>query len=89
MAKVENHRQLAVALSYEPGRMRAPVVSAKGEREAASELRRLARRFGVPILTDKNLIASLSALSTSEEIPLELYDEVAGILAKFPRRSRQ
>lgn len=84
MANKRNTCELAVALSYEPTHMRAPQVSARGEEEVARELKKLARRYGIPILTDKNLIKPLGTLATAEEIPPELYEDVAGILRNLP-----
>lgn len=84
MGKQDLRRELAVALSYDPKRMRAPQVAARGEAEAARDLVRAARRYGIPILTDKNLIEPLGNLAAEAEIPPELYEDVAGILAKLP-----
>ena len=74
---------LAVALSYQEKAMDAPIVEAVGERKLALMITRLARRYGVPISNNTNLAQALAALAPQEEIPPELYQEVAEIFQKI------
>ena len=69
----------AVALEY--GFNTAPVVTAKGEGELALEMMAQARRHGVYITQDPELLALLCRLNVDEEIPPELYTVVSVILS--------
>ncbi len=79
MSRSKDDRKQAVALKYE-GRG-APRVIAKGERLVAEEIIRLAREAGVPIMNDPELTALLSQVALEDEIPPELYQAVAAVLA--------
>ena len=55
---------------------------AKGTGEAAARLRSLARRAGVPVVRDPPLARALHRLAeVGDEIPEELYDAAAALLA--------
>ena len=69
----------AVALEY--GRNRSPVVVAKGEDELAQRIVEEAKRQGVYVSQDPQLLAMLSRLDIGAEIPEDLYSAVAVILA--------
>ena len=79
-------RELAVALTYDQYTMNAPVVSAMGQRACAKELRRVARRYGIPIECHNSLAKRLSSLQTEQELPYELYEDVANVFSKIERR---
>ncbi len=81
MAKKTEKRPKAVALAYEPGRHRAPVVVAKGMGEIAARIMAIAREHGIPIHEDADLVEILSKLDIHREIPPETYVVVAEILA--------
>ena len=72
----------AVALSYTPGIDTAPQVISSGRRDLASEMERVARRYGVPIVEDRTLTERLLRVAVPEEIPEELYLDVAEILVR-------
>jgi flagellar biosynthesis protein len=72
-------RRLAVALEY--GERRAPVVSARGDGELAERIIAEARRQGIFIAEDPQLVALLSRLETDEPIPPGMYVAVAVILS--------
>ena len=74
---------LAVAISYQAERMRAPIVSGTGERHLAKTIIRLARRYGIPLAEDQDLALELARLSDQSEIPEELYEEIALLLRDF------
>ena len=71
----------AVALSYERGKDVAPKVAAKGRGAVAEKILALAREHGVPIEKDTTLLEALYRLDLNEEIPEELYQVVAEVLA--------
>lgn len=72
-------RKQAVALEY--GMNAVPVVTAKADRQLAESLIEEARRQGVYVTQDPQLLALLSRLNVDDEIPPELYTAVAVILS--------
>ena len=72
-------RKKAIALEY--GKNRAPVVTAKGEEEAAIAMIAQARAYGIYVTEDPKLLALLSRLKVDQEIPHELFTAVSVILA--------
>jgi flagellar biosynthesis protein len=74
-----DRRRQAIALEY--GANAAPVVTAKAEAELAERLIAEARRQGVYVTEDPQLVALLSRLNVDQEIPPELYTAVAVILS--------
>lgn len=70
----------AVALKYQD-KSRAPLVSAKGQGHVAEAIIDKAREHGVAIHEDPDLVVALSALEIDQEIPEELYQAVAEVLA--------
>jgi flagellar biosynthesis protein len=72
---------LAVALKYEDNEAKAPVVIASGRDECAARILDIARKEQVPIYKDKSLAQVLVSLETGTEIPPELYQAVAQIIA--------
>ena len=76
-----NPTTYAVALRYEPGKS-APRVVAKGAGVIAGRIREQAEADSVPIVKDIPLTRALhSACELGQEIPLELYNAVARVLA--------
>jgi flagellar biosynthesis protein len=75
----------AVALRHEPGAHAAPEVVAKGRGKTAERILALARENGVAVREDADLVALLSACDVGDEIPLELYQAVAELLAYLYR----
>lgn len=71
----------AAALRYERGTDRAPRVIARGEGHIAERILALAREHDVPIHEDRELVQVLSKLEVDSEIPLEVYQAVAEVLA--------
>lgn len=74
-----NYKRQAIALAY--GRNPVPMVTAKGEEDLAVRMLVEARRQGVFITEDPQLLALLSRLNVDEEIPPELYTVVAVVLS--------
>ena len=76
-----NPTHVAVALKYEPGKS-APRVVAKGAGNIAARIREEAETKGVPMVRDIPLARALhSACEIGQEIPVELYNAVARVLA--------
>ncbi len=69
------------ALALEYGVHNTPVVSAKGSDELAYRIIEEARKQGVYIAEDPQLVAMLSRLQIDQEIPEELYAAVAVVLS--------
>ncbi|MCM3625967.1 EscU/YscU/HrcU family type III secretion system export apparatus switch protein [Paenibacillus glycanilyticus] len=78
----------AVALKYEPGVHKAPVVTAKGRGHLAEQILEQAAEHNVPVQQDSSLVEVLSKLDIDQSIPPELYTLVAEILS-FVYRSDQ
>ncbi|NKX51046.1 EscU/YscU/HrcU family type III secretion system export apparatus switch protein, partial [Arthrobacter deserti] len=76
-----NPTHYAVALKYEPGKS-APRVVAKGAGNIAARLREEAEARRVPMVRDVPLTRALhAACEIGQEIPVELYNAVARVLA--------
>jgi len=78
---VVNPTHVAVALKYEPG-AGAPKVVAKGRGVIAAKIREEAEKHDRPMVADVPLARLLfAACEVGQEIPVDLYDAVARILA--------
>lgn len=78
---VVNPTHYAVALQYEAG-SGAPKVVAKGKGFLAKRIRQEAERHRVPVVTDVPLARGLyAACKIGQEIPADLYEAVARVLA--------
>jgi flagellar biosynthetic protein FlhB len=79
---VTNPTEFAVALRYDPGKMNAPQVVAKGQGLIAARIRELAIAHGIPILERKPLARALYKLcSVGQEVPEQFFSAIAEILA--------
>ena len=79
---ITNPTFLAIAVRYNQGMDRAPVVVAKGKRLIAERIRDEARKHDIPIVEDKPLARGMYDLAEpGEEIPEEFFAAVAEILA--------
>lgn len=86
---VTNPTHFAVALKYERGVDKAPVILAKGENRFAQRIKALAAEHGVPTVENKPVARLLFAMGkVGESIPAELYQAVAEILAVVYRTHR-
>lgn len=86
---VTNPTHYAVALKYERGKDKAPVVLAKGENRFALRIKDLAYEHGVPTVENKPVARMLFSMGrVGEEIPPDLYQAVAQILAVVYRTHR-
>lgn len=89
MAKTPTRARQAVALRYKPGEDNAPKVAAKGKGYLAEKILEMARAHNIPVREDKNLVQILSRLDLEQEIPPQVYQAVAEILAFIYRLSRR
>ena len=79
---VTNPTRLAIAIKYDGNEMDAPTVLAKGAGPVAENIRRIARENEVPLVEDKQLARNLySSVDIGQEVPNELYQAVAELLA--------
>lgn len=79
---MSSHPRLRVAaLRYDHPTDRAPKVVARGEGHVAEKILALAREHGIPIHEDRELVDVLARLDLDEDIPGEVYQVVAEILA--------
>lgn len=75
----------AVALSYRPHEVDAPMVRAKGSGHVADQIVEIARANGVPIREDSDLAELLSHVDLDTVIPVEAFVAVAEILSYLYR----
>ena len=73
--------KIASALKYDMGKDDAPYVVALGEGYVAEKIIEKGKEHGVKVVEDKPLAKMLQSLSIGDEIPEELYQVVAQILA--------
>ncbi len=79
---IVNPTHFAVALKYDPKKMRAPVVLAKGVDLVAQNIRRIAEEHRVPVFESPQLARALyRSTDLNKEIPSGLYVAVAQILS--------
>lgn len=71
----------AVAILYDSQKSQSPKVIASGQGAIARKIIETAREAGVHIQEDANLVELLSKIDLGEEIPAELYQTVAEVLA--------
>jgi len=87
---VTNPTHFAVALRYDPENMRAPKVVAKGADYMAMRIRQIAAVHGIPIVERKEVARALyREVEIGQEIPADLYNAVAEILAYVYRLGRR
>lgn len=83
---ITNPTHYAVALRYDPSESDAPRVMVKGMRKRALRIKALAFEHGIPVIENRPLARALySATEELEEIPEELYQAIAAILAEVYR----
>jgi flagellar biosynthesis protein len=73
-------RKKAAALKYENG-FDVPTVTAIGYGSVADAIIKKATESDVPIVENTELVESLSELDLGQEIPPELYETVAKVIA--------
>lgn len=79
---IVNPTHFAVALKYDPSKMRAPRVLAKGVDMVAQNIRRIAEEHRVPVFESPKLARALyRSTDLNKEIPAGLYMAVAQVLS--------
>ena len=79
---VTNPTHFAVALKYERGKDKAPLVLAKGEGAFAQRIKALGAEHDVPMIENKPVARMLFKVGrVGKPVPVELYQAVADILA--------
>lgn len=81
METASNKPRKAVALLYDKEDSDAPKVVASGRGTIAEKIIEIAREAGVHIQQDPNLVELLAKVEIGREIPTELYQTVAEVLA--------
>jgi len=76
-----NYKPSRKAIALEYGKNPVPVLTAKGEDEMAEAIIAEAKKQGIHITEDPQLVALLSTLDLNAEIPENLYVAVAVILS--------
>lgn len=77
----ERHKLRAAAIKYDVKKDKAPRIIASGKAHVAEEILKLAEEHEIPFYEDKTLSDILSKLSFDQEIPAEVYNIVAEVLA--------
>jgi flagellar biosynthesis protein FlhB len=79
---ITNPTHYAVALRYDPAKMGAPIVIAKGMNLIAQKIKEIAKEHNIPIMEDKPLARALfKSVDVGEQISESLFKAVAEILA--------
>jgi flagellar biosynthesis protein len=81
MSKEKKKRLQAAAIEYDEKQDEAPRLVASGKGYVAEKIVELARQAEVPVVEDAVLVSALMVLELGEEIPAELYEAAARILA--------
>lgn len=71
----------AVALRYDPTKESAPRMIAHGKGYNADQIVEIAEKLGIPINRDPTLVSVLGALDIGAEIPPDLFNVIAEVLA--------
>ena len=79
---ITNPTHIAVAIKYDASEAPAPIVLAKGEEFIAQRIKETAKEHNISIVENKPLARSIyTTVDVGEQIPPELYQAVAEILA--------
>jgi len=80
-AVITNPTHFAVAIKYDPDKMVAPIVIAKGADFVAMRIREIARENNIPLIENPPVARLLHKLDLGAAIPEEMFKAVAEILA--------
>ncbi|MEN6372168.1 MAG: flagellar biosynthesis protein FlhB [Armatimonadota bacterium] len=87
---VTNPTHFSVAIQYDPSKMAAPIVLAKGQRLLAFKIREVATANGVPIIENPPVARFLyKNVEVGQPIPEDLYQAVAEMLAYVYQLSKK
>lgn len=79
-------RKSAVALKYDREKAPAPVITASGRGKTAEKIIEIAKKNGIPIMEEPEIIDALLRINVGQMIPVELYRVIAEILAWIYRQ---
>ncbi|HOB15752.1 MAG TPA: EscU/YscU/HrcU family type III secretion system export apparatus switch protein [Defluviitoga sp.] len=82
-------KKKAVALRYKRGVDNAPKVVAKGMNLIAQRILEIAEKENIPIIKNEKAVEDFYALDLNDEIPPELYEIAAEIIAFVYKLDRQ
>lgn len=83
---IVNPTHYAVAIDYERGRTKLPVITAKGEGEMARRIIEVARQENIPIMREAPLARALFAQGIEDQyVPSDLLVPIAQILSTIER----
>ncbi|NLI93641.1 MAG: flagellar biosynthesis protein FlhB [Peptococcaceae bacterium] len=80
-------RKKAAAIAYD--HIGVPKVVAKGDGLVAQKIIEFAREKGIPVQSNETLVEALMQVELSAEIPPELYQAVAEVLAFIYRMDKK
>jgi flagellar biosynthesis protein len=89
MALRNRNTKTAVAVTYEKEHDSAPKIVAKGKGAVAEKIIELAKKNGVPMHEDPDLVEVLSKLDLGQEIPPEMYKLIAEVLVYVYRANNR
>ncbi|MDY0191444.1 MAG: flagellar biosynthesis protein FlhB [Desulfuromonas sp.] len=78
---ITNPTHLSIAISYEQGKMDAPIVVAKGADNMAMKIREIARENSVPLVENVVVARALYKVDLGSVVPEQMFKAVAEILA--------
>ena len=73
----------AIALSFSKGLDASPKVSALGNNNNVALMKKIARRYNIPIKSSDDLLALLSETNQGDVIPESAYREIAKLFLKL------
>ncbi len=89
-AIITNPTHVSVAIKYDPQNMTAPTVIAKGADHVALQIRKIAKKNGVPLVENVGLARTLyKTVKIGEIVPRTLYKAVAEIIAFVYKMKRK
>ena len=81
---ITNPTHYSVVLQYKRDEMPAPKVTAKGADHMALNIRKLAKKYNIPMMENRPLARALfDNVEVDEYIPFEHYKTVAAIISKI------
>lgn len=87
---ITNPTQYAIALKYDDKKSSAPVVLAKGKDVIAAKIKEIAAEHKIELVENKPLARSLYVMcEIGDQIPIEMYQMVAEILAEVYKKQRK
>ena len=85
----KEERKRAAAIKYDAGKWDAPRLIAKGVGLIAEKILETARKHDIPIHFDPDLSKLLSKLELDSDIPADLYQAVAEVLAVIYKANKE